>query len=182
MTCLVNPLGWTMATKPLTHINKCIIIQAPHTSNWDAILGLIAAKKTGLFIKFIIKDTWDRPFIGPLLRSLGAIFVDRRQPNGLTQQLIDYLNSVKTGHIIFTPEGTRSKVKEWKTGFYYIAQQAGIPIALGYIDYQTKTIGIHSCNHPSGNIHKDIPPIRDFYRTITPKYLDQYDPNWTVPS
>ncbi|MEK9727607.1 MAG: 1-acyl-sn-glycerol-3-phosphate acyltransferase, partial [Candidatus Margulisiibacteriota bacterium] len=156
------------------------IIQAPHTSNWDFILGIIAAKKTNLNFRFIIKNSWNIFIIGWALKRLGAIFIDRSKATGLTQQIIGELKKAESGHIVFTPEGTRSIVKKWKTGFYVVAHNAHIPIAVGYIDYKTKTIGINQLIYPTGDIKKDLTPIQRFYEKITPKNPTNYEPFWEI--
>ena len=172
--------NWKINIEPLKNIKKSVIIQAPHTSNWDFFLGIIAAKKTKLKFKFVIKKSWNIFIIGPILTSLGAIFIDRSKSTGLTQNIIDQLKKMNEGHIIFTPEGTRSKVKKWKSGFYHIADNAHIPIAVGFIDYKEKAIGINNIFYPTGEIKKDLSLVREFYKKIKPRHPQNYEMNWTI--
>tara|TARA_A100001015_G_scaffold321464_1_gene452353 strand:+ start:3241 stop:3780 length:540 start_codon:yes stop_codon:yes gene_type:complete len=173
-------IGWRLDVNALKDIKKSIIIEAPHTSNWDFIIGIIAAKASNINFYFIIKKEWNIPVIGPLLANLGAIFIDRVNPSGVTSLIATKLKKMPNGHVIFTPEGTRSKVKKWKSGFYIIAKQAGIPISVAYVDYKEKKIGVDHTFIPSGNIKSDCKKLRDFYKTVTPKNSDNYDPNWII--
>ena len=97
-----------------------------------------------------------------ILLNLGAIFINRSKSSGLTQRIAEAAKKMNHGHFIFTPEGTRSKVSKWKSGFYHIAHNAHIPIAIGYIDYKHKKIGIHDVFYPSGNINADMAQYRNF--------------------
>ena len=173
-------LGWTLSIDELKKVKKSIIIEAPHTSNWDFFIGILAAKSSGIKFHFIIKKEWNKPFIGPLLRTLGAIFIDRSQATGLTKQISETFKKMHEGHIIFTPEGTRSRVKKWKTGFYFIAHESHVPISVAYIDYKEKRIGIDHTFYPSGNIHHDCIRLRKFYSTIHPKNNANYNPDWLI--
>lgn len=173
-------LGWQVDVSKLETIPKSIIIQAPHTSNWDFFVGIIAAKKSKIPFRFIIKDAWNIPIIGTILLKLGAIFINRSKSSGLTQRIAEAAKKMNQGHFIFTPEGTRSKVSKWKSGFYHIAHNAHMPIAIGYIDYKHKKIGIHDVFYPSGNIKADMATYRDFFNTVQPKHTKNYDPNWEI--
>ena len=177
---LLKFFGWTIDAKKLDSLKKSIIIEAPHTSNWDFFLGILAALSINLKFKFIIKKEWNKPIIGSILIKLGAIFIDRSQKSGVTTTIIEMLNKLNEGHIIFTPEGTRSKVNKWKSGFYHIADNAHIPIAVGFIDYNKKEIGINNVFYPTGDINKDLEPIREFYKKIHPKHTKNYDMNWHI--
>ncbi len=177
---LLSLIGWTLDVKALNNVKKSIIIEAPHTSNWDFIIGILAAKASKITFYFIIKKEWNLPILGHFLKKLGAIFVDRTQATGITTTIANKLKEMPNGHIIFTPEGTRSRVNKWKSGFYIIAKEANIPISIGYIDYKTKRIGIHNILSPTGNMALDCKKLREFYKTITPKNKKNYDPNWTI--
>ncbi len=177
---ILKVLGWSLDAKKLDPIKKSIIIEAPHTSNWDFFLGILAASSINLKFKFIIKKEWNKPIIGNILLKLGAIFIDRSQKSGLTENIIEMLNKLDEGHIIFTPEGTRSRKSKWKSGFYHIAQKTKLPISIAYIDYKKKKLGIHKIFHPTGNIQSDCNLIRNIYKKITPKNKKNYDPNWKI--
>ena len=171
---------WSVDVHHLKDVKKSVIIQAPHTSNWDFILGIIAAKKIGLKFKFIIKDSWNKPIIGDLLNYLGAIFIDRSKSTGLTQNIAKELKKIDVGHIIFTPEGTRSNVTKWKSGFYHVAYNAQIPISVGYIDYKEKKIGIASVFYPTGEMSKDLEDVRRFYSKVNAKHPNNYHSDWAI--
>ena len=172
--------GWNVDISPLKDTKKAIIIEAPHTSNWDFFIGIYAALKLKLPFKFIIKNSWNIPIIGSILKGLGAIFIDRSKSSGLTKELSHQMKDIKNGYLVFTPEGTRSRVDKWKTGFYHIAINSNLPIAIGYIDYKTKKIGIHNIFYPTNNIQDDFNKIREFYKTISAKKPQNFNKNWYI--
>mgnify|MGYP001325130490 CR=1 FL=1 len=172
--------GWKLNINAIKSTPKSIIIAAPHTSNWDFIVGICAALASGIKFHFIIKKEWNKPIIGQLLLKLGAIFIDRSKPTGLTQQMVEKYRSMTDGHLIFTPEGTRSKVQKWKSGFYIIAHESQLPISVGYINYKNKTIGIDHTFYPTGNMVDDCKKLRTFYESITPKNKNNYNANWEI--
>tara|TARA_Y100001935_G_C17237634_1_gene473881 strand:- start:320 stop:862 length:543 start_codon:yes stop_codon:yes gene_type:complete len=180
MHWLLNIFGWSVNIDAIKTIKKSVIIEAPHTSNWDFILGIMAALSTGIKFRFIIKKEWDKPIIGKQLQRLGAIFIDRSKSSGLTQQIITQFKTMNEGHIIFTPEGTRSRIEKWKSGFYTIAHEAQLPISVAYIDYASKRIGIDHILYPSGNIKEDCIKIQEFYQQISPKNPQNFNPDWTI--
>ena len=149
---------------------KFVLIGAPHTSNWDTpfVLALAFAYRTKIF--FMIKDSVFRWPYGWFFRWLGGIPVDRSKSNGMVAQTIDVFNQNDHLVICVPPEGTRKKVRGWKTGFYYIALGAGIPIALGFMDYKRKVGGPGPLFMPTGDIDADMKVIGDFYATVTAKY------------
>jgi len=180
MHWLLKILGWSVNIDAIKTIKKSVIIEAPHTSNWDFILGIMAALSTGIKFRFIIKKEWNKPIIGYVLKQLGVIFIDRSKSTGLTQQIIAQFKTMEEGHIIFTPEGTRSRVNQWKSGFYITAHEAQLPISLAYIDYASKKIGIDHTLYPTGNMKKDGKKIKEFYQQISPKNPQNFNPNWTI--
>jgi len=175
-----NFFGWDVDITPLKDAQKAIIIEAPHTSNWDFFIGIYAALKLKLPFKFIIKNNWDIPIIGSILKYLGAIFIDRAKSSGLTKQLSHQMADIENGYLVFTPEGTRSRVNKWKTGFYHIAKNSKLPIAIAYIDYKTKKIGIHNIFYPTNNMQEDFNKIRAFYKTINAKKPQNFNENWNI--
>ena len=145
--------------------NKCVICVAPHTSNWDFLLGLFAYRSLGRKANFLMKEFW---FFFPLkyiLYALGGIPVSRKKAGktSLTEKVIKLFEAKPYLNLAVTPEGTRSYTKKWKTGFLYIAYGAHVPIQLGVIDYSKKEIMINEEYNPSGEIDKDMKHIRDFY-------------------
>lgn len=149
---------------------KCVIIGAYHTTNWDLVPVLILNAVGNLNFHWIGKDTL---FWGPmdkLMRALGGIPVNRRIRTNFVDQMVENFKNIPNFRIALSPEGTRRIADYWKTGFYYIAQGAGVPIVLGYADYPTKTVGTGPILWPTGDIRLDFDVIRKFYAGITPKF------------
>lgn len=149
---------------------KYVLIGAPHTSNWDVpfVLSLAFAYRIKIF--FMAKDSVFRWPFGWFFRWLGGIPVDRSKPNGMVAQTIEVFNQNERLVICIPPEGTRKRVRQWKTGFYWIAYGAKIPIALGFMDFKRKRGGPGPLFWPTGDIEKDMKEIQDFYSNVTPLY------------
>ena len=109
---------------------------------------------------------------GWFMRKLGGIPVDRRAPQSLVVQMAEKFKSSDGLVLAVPPEGTRSKVDVWKSGFYHIASESGVPIGLGYLDYDRKLCGLGMFVIPSGNVNEDMNKIRGFYRSVRGKYPD----------
>ena len=114
MKWLLKLFGWSIDITQIKSVKKCYY--RLHTSNWDFIIGILAAISSEIKFHFIIKKRWDKPIIGSLLLGLGAIFINRSRASKQLNKLLKQFNKAKEGHIIFTPEGTRSRVNKWKTG------------------------------------------------------------------
>lgn len=144
--------------------DKCVICVAPHTSNWDFIMGIFAYSALGRKANFLMKKFW---FFFPLkyiLKGLGGIPVDTKHRGGaLTKSLVETFDRVDYMNLAVTPEGTRSLTDKWKTGFLYIAYGAKVPIQLGIIDYSTKTVIIRDEFIPTGDVDADLKWIKDYY-------------------
>ena len=155
--------GWSVdITAPRR--DKCVICVAPHTSNWDFILGIFAYKSLGREANFLMKDFWFFFPLKYLLRALGGIPVPRKKHGGsLTDSVISLFKTHPYVNLAVTPEGTRSLTDKWKTGFLYIAYGAGVPIQLGIIDYKHKDIIIKEEYQPTGDVETDMDNIRQFY-------------------
>lgn len=121
-------------------------------------------------ISWFGKHTLFIPPWGWLMRGLGGIPVDRRAPQTLVMQMVEKFKQSEDLVLAVPPEGTRSKVNLWKSGFYHIANESGVPIALGYLDYDRKLCGVGMFVIPSGNVTEDMNLIRSFYRDIRGKY------------
>lgn len=169
--------GWKKEGQ-VPNVPKFVMIAAPHTSNWDLPLTLILSLAFRMKVFWLGKHTIFRPPFGSLFKWLGGVPVDRRQANDLVTQCVQTFNNSAKMIMVIPPEGTRSKVRYWKTGFYYIAHGAGIPIALGYIDYKLKAGGIGPAVITTGNIEADMVKIREFYAGVTGKNPHQ----WTEQS
>lgn len=159
---LLKLLGWKIEVE-IDIPSKSVICVAPHTSNWDFILGQLFAWAIEMKSFFLMKDTWFFFPLGVFFKKLGGIPVDRTRNNSATASLIELFNKNDTFHLAITPEGTRGHVENWKTGFYNIAVGANVPILLAYIDYKKKYLGIKNVFLPSGEIEADMPVIQSFY-------------------
>ena len=149
---------------------RYVVIAAPHTSNWDFPFMLATAYVMGVRVSWLGKHTLFVPPWGWLLRGLGGIPVDRRAPQSLVTQMAERFKASDALVLGVAPEGTRGKVPFWKSGFYHIAAESGVPIGLGYLDYGRKLCGLGMFVTPGGNLQEDMDKIRGFYRDIRGKH------------
>jgi 1-acyl-sn-glycerol-3-phosphate acyltransferase len=149
---------------------KFVLVGAPHTSSLDLFYALLMAHSTGIKMNWIGKDSLFRWPLGGPMRWLGGIPVQRQSRQNFVQQVVDIFNRLERLVIAIAPEGTRGRADHWKTGFYYIAQGAGVPIALGFVDYKDKVVGIGPTIYPSGDIHADFTQIKEFYAGKTGRH------------
>jgi 1-acyl-sn-glycerol-3-phosphate acyltransferase len=154
---------------------KSVICVAPHTSNWDFVIGKLYYWALGRKSGFLMKKSWFFFPIGNLLRNMGGIPVNRSKSTSVTDQVAEEFNKWETFHVAITPEGTRSLVKKWKMGFYYIAVKANVPIQLAYIDYKKKEMGITCIIYPSGDEKADLAKIQTFYRGVIAKHPEKFN-------
>jgi 1-acyl-sn-glycerol-3-phosphate acyltransferase len=172
---LIKLLGWK-AAGPLPGAPKYVIIVAPHTSNWDLFYGAIIALALKLDARFMAKQQLFRQPFGPLMRWLGGVPIDRSSSHHTVDQVIQKFNENEKFVLAIAPEGTRRKVKYWKSGFYHIAEGARVPMLLGFLDYAAKTGGAGPLVVPSGDLDHDMRIIRNFYQSVTGKYADKSSP------
>ncbi len=166
-------LGWRVENV-LPDIPKCIIAVAPHTSNWDFIIGKLAYSSIGRTANFLIKKEW---FVFPFnlfFKSVGGVPVERSKKNSMTETLAAEFDKHDRLQLAITPEGTRKRVKEWKKGFYFIALKAKVPILLVGLDYGKKVASFLNVFHPTGNYESDIIKIKSYYREITGKHPKKF--------
>jgi 1-acyl-sn-glycerol-3-phosphate acyltransferase len=149
--------------------SRYVLIGAPHTSNWDFGLMLLLMGAERLPIRFMGKDSLFRWPLGPLMRALGGIPVNRRERSNLVDQIASKFEGHDSLIIGIAPEGTRQKTPHWKTGFYYIALKVKVPIAMAYLDYGNRIIGVGPNFMPSGDITADFEIIKNFYSGIIGK-------------
>ena len=164
--------GWTIKGS-LPDLNKYVIIIAHHTSNWDFMVALAVKLILRLNTRFFGKHTL---FIGPLgwfMRKLGGVPIERSQSLNRVEQAINEINRNEFFVLTITPEGTRSKVKSWKTGFYHIAHGAGIPVLPIAFDFANKQMVIGSPIPTTGNIEGDIKEMHRFFLPFQPKHPDR---------
>jgi 1-acyl-sn-glycerol-3-phosphate acyltransferase len=161
--------GWKRAGDP-PGLRQYVVIAAPHTSNWDFLYTLCLAFIYRLDPVMMMKDAWFRWPLGSLFRWLGMLPIDRSRANDLVAESVAKFNQRDNLIIVIPPSGTRKRVLYWKTGFYHIANGAGVPIVLGFLDYRRKVGGFGLTVHPSGDIDADMVIIRNFYRDVSGKY------------
>ncbi len=162
-------LGWKVEGLFSSEVKKCVIIVVPHTSWHDFYMGAFIRKIIGLEINFIAKkELFDSPF-GWYFRWMGGSPINRTSKQNKVEEVVKIFNSKETFRLALAPEGTRKKVDSWKTGFYYIALSAKVPIICIAFDYGKKTIKIASSFYPSGNINSDLPKLKEFYKGVIGK-------------
>ena len=168
--------GWTVQGSLPAAAQKSVFIAAPHTSNWDLPYTLMVAFSLHLNIYWMGKASLFRFPFGPLMRWLGGIAVDRSKANNLVAASAQALQAA-TGalQLIVPPEGTRSKVRYWKSGFYHIAVSAQVPIVMAYMDYQRKISGLGPMFMPSGDLEADMLHIKAFYAPFKGKNATQFE-------
>ena len=158
---------------------KLMFVVMPHTSNWDFPLGLLSRWKLGMKVKFVGKSSLFKPPYGFIMRYLGGYPVERnpaKKKGSVVDQVINIINNEDEIRITFTPEGTRSKVKRLRTGFYTIAKATGIKIQLVAIDYPTKTIHFDKPHTPAETYEEEYKILKNFYQGFKGKYPEKtYD-------
>ena len=159
-------VGWKAVGTPPVEKNF-VLVAAPHESNFDLALLLAIAFVLEFKLYWMGKDTLFTGPLGPIMRWMGGISVNRSKTNNLVEQMVLNFDEMEELVLTVTPEGTRSHVDSWKTGFYHIALGAKVPIALGFVDYEKKRGGFGPICYPCGDIEKDLETIQSFYRTKT---------------
>ena len=163
---ILRVIGWKTRGTELAH-QRFVLIGAPHTSNWDFPLMLMVVLKLKLRVFWMGKHTlFPFPF-GGLMKWLGGVPINRSSSHNVVRETVRQFKDHEELVVLIPPEGTRSKVKEWKTGFYHIANMAKVPILMGYVDAEKKEAGFADFFHPTGDIDKDLEEIRNFYKPIS---------------
>lgn len=166
-------VGWRLdADRPLPA--KCVIVGAPHTSGTDLLVALWARAVLGIPFRWAAKDVYFWGPLGWLFRALGGVPVNRRERTNFVARMARLFREGDDFKLVIAPEGTRRRTAHWKTGFYYIAQTAQVPIVLGYVDYLRKVVGFGPTLMPSDDIEADFAFIRRFYATVTGRYPAQH--------
>ncbi len=169
---LLYIFGWK-AKGVLPNIPKVVLVGAPHTSNWEGILTSIISLALGIRVSWMTKHTlFKRPF-GTIIRSLGGIPVDRTAKNGTVAQIVQMIHEHDKIMIAITPEGTRGHVRQWRKGFYYIAQGADIPIVPSTFDYAKKEVEFMPVFNISGDYDADLPLIKSIFEGVTPRHPER---------
>lgn len=171
--------GWKVAGAVPKDIRKAVMVAAPHTSMWDFLYVTCAFSLMRLPMKLTVKKEMFFFPIGIILKALGGMPIDRTPKNpgqkrlSTVEAMINLFDTEEKVFIVVTPEGTRKKVNRWKSGFYRVAEGAGVPIILGYLDYKNKKAGVGPVIHPTGDMDADIEKIKVFYRAIVPKHPEK---------
>lgn len=162
--------GWkTIGEVPVEH-KKLLIIEVPHTSNWDYLWGMLAITSIGIKVNVIIKKEMFFWPVGLLLRKLGSIPLDRSGHLSKVDSLAALFREKDELKLAITPEGTRGLSTKWKRGYYYIAEKAGVPILLAALDYKQKAAIFGPVLYPTGNYKEDLKKIEAFYKEKVAKY------------
>ena len=170
---LYKRLGWEKDVS-IEHPDKYIISFAPHTSNMDFIIGQLYMHAEGMHINFMMKKEWFFWPLGYVFRRMGGIPVYRSKHLRMTDQLAQAAIDADKFSLCITPEGTRSVTKEWKRGFYYIAQKAQIPILLYGVDYEKKLIKCTKSLVPNGDIDKEMKSVMAYYKDFKGRHPERF--------
>lgn len=163
-----------------------VLIGAPHTSNWDFALMLAISWRLGIDVRWLGKKSLFRGWRGPLMRALGGIAVDRADPGRVVAEVVERMRSGEVFGLVVTPDGTRGAHTYWKSGFYRIALETGMPVTLGFVDRTTMTAGLGPTFALSGDIANDMDRIRSFYadkagcrpeRRVEPRLREEREPD-----
>jgi 1-acyl-sn-glycerol-3-phosphate acyltransferase len=164
--------GWRRVGS-LPDIARCVMIAAPHTSNWDAPIALAMMFAFRFKAHWLVKHTAFRwPFQG-VLTWLGGIPINRKKSTDVVTQMVEELKRRTELVLLISPEGTRKRVHRWKTGFYHIACGAGVPLVLAFLDYSRKEGGLGPVFHPTGDLNADMAEILAFYSTVTGRHPER---------
>ncbi len=158
----LGAFGWRVVlARPVPM--RCVTIFYPHTSNWDFAIGLLAKWAMGIFFRFVGKDTLFKGTFGAMLERWGGIPVNRRERTGFIAQMKGEFERHADFRLVIAPEGTRRCTDYWKSGFYHLARAANVPVALAFIDYRRREVGVGGCIDLSGNVAADMARIAEFY-------------------
>ena len=163
---ILKMIGWRIGGS-FPNLSKYVIVAAPHTSSWDFVIALLWMLASGQQFNWLGKDSLFRPPHGFFFRGVGGIPVRRHVRTNFVQQIVETFEKSERMILAIAPEGTRKKAAYWKTGFYYIALGAKVPISLAYLDFGRKEVGMGPLIHPTGDIHADFALLRNFYADKT---------------
>jgi hypothetical protein len=163
---LMKLFGWKSILAPAPG-KKFVALGYPHTSNWDFVPAVAWAWSTGLKMNFVGKAALFKGIMGPIMKALGGIPLERDKSKNFVDQIVEIINSRDEIALIVAAEGTRKKAEYWRSGFYYMALEANVPIGLAYMDWKRREIGIKQYLMPSGDLEKDFEIIKAYYQDVT---------------
>ncbi|MDH3265579.1 MAG: 1-acyl-sn-glycerol-3-phosphate acyltransferase [Gammaproteobacteria bacterium] len=167
--------GWTaVGTVPKLH--KAVLIAAPHTSNWDGFWAIVYKIHVGLDLRWFVKDSMFWFPMGALLRSFGAIPLDRKRAKSAVSEAIAAFDENEYFYFGLAPEGTRGLTNGWKSGFYRIAEGANVPVVIGFLDYGKRRLGIGPAVTLTGDKQADLGILQSFYSSISGRWPDKASP------
>ena len=169
--------GWRFEGKPPPE-KKYVALAVPHTSNWDGLLLVLLTRSIGLQMEWMLKDSWVKGPLRPVMRGLGAVPINRSRASNVVEQMIEQFRTRDHFVLGIPPEGTRRRADHWKSGFYHIARGANVPVVPGYLDFGRKRAGLGPAIQLSGDVHADMDRIRAFYEEMKPT---GYDPSKCGP-
>jgi len=167
---LFNLAGWKISGDVPRNTKKYLIIAAPHSSNWDFMLGISVRNIMRFKSNFLGKKELFRFPLGWLFRSLGGYPVDRGKNSNVVDQVVNFYNTEEEFVIALAPEGTRKNVDRWKTGFYHIAVKAKVPIVMVGLDWASKTVIFREAFYPTGDFNEDSKVITEFYSKVKGRF------------
>ncbi|MCP4168911.1 MAG: glycerol acyltransferase [Chloroflexi bacterium] len=168
---LLKVLGWELIGS--SRGAPKFVVATRHTSAWDVILGLAGGYASGVRPRWLVKKEAITGIVGRMILLAGGIPVDRSQQSNVVDQMADLFAEQDHCVLYVAPEGTRGKAGYWRTGFYYIALAANVPIVCAYLDYKEKKVGFTEQLYVSGDLEADMEIIHTWFANMTPKYPDQ---------
>jgi len=168
--------GWKVVNPQFSE-KSYVLVAAPHTSNWDFVIARLAISSAGIPQKVLMKKEW---FVFPLnyiFKFLGAIPIDRKGSIKMVDYIVELFKEQPDFVFSISPEGTRSFVEEWKTGFYQIAAKADVPLVLGRMDYKNSVVDFSKIFYPTGDFNKDFKEIVSYYNISSGRFPEKYNPN-----
>ncbi|MBR1840107.1 MAG: 1-acyl-sn-glycerol-3-phosphate acyltransferase [Prevotella sp.] len=170
---LYKKMGWT---KDITVDipKKFVICLAPHTSNWDFVIGRLYAHAEGMPINYLMKKEWFFWPLGPIFRHYGGIPVYRNKNTSMTDSLAKAAEEADVFRLCITPEGTRSRNPHWRKGFYFIALKAEMPVLLYGLDYERKLIQCTETFVPTGDVERDMQEIKKYYVNFKGRHPEKF--------
>jgi len=172
---LLRLLGWRLAgARP--QYDRYVLIAAPHTSTWDFTLMLLFAAAFDIKVTWMGKHSLFRPPMGSIMKALGGMPIERHKTRNVVDSMVEAFHSARELVLVVPTEGTRARVEYWKSGFYHIARQAGVPIVPSFLDFGSKRGGFGPALELSGDVRLDMQYFRDFYAGMKGRYPERFGP------